>query len=89
MAMVPSLANVISSKWSKVGLVLALLGMGAATARTMGQIQDVPRILARHDSITVNLLDVEKEQLRTEKIQLCLHISTLRKTDWTTCLTGE
>lgn len=89
MTFTQSVTNVLQSNWTKVGLVLSLLGIGAATVRTVDQIKNVPGILARHDSVTVELLQEFRELNKTHHVQLCLNVAQLRHSDWTRCLVEE
>lgn len=77
-----ALLAILNHKLTKIGLALALVGFGAATAKTVTDIRDVPRVLSRHDSITVELL-------KTAKTTLCLNIADRRRTDWTLCLESK
>lgn len=81
--MAARLLSLLSAHWSKLTIALALVGLGAATAKTVNKVQEVPALLERHDSTSAELLT---KIYMVELTTLCMNVSDREHADWTRCL---
>lgn len=78
--------NNLTTGW---GAVVSLAGVLAFCVGAYSVGKSVVQLPAKSDSIQVQLQDhaaTAKEQLRTDKLSLCIVIADHQHTDWTECL---
>jgi len=73
-------------KWTIIAAAFALVGFGAATAKTVKSVSGIPAQLAMHDSNTVKLTEAVHELTRVQTEQLCITVAQLSHEAWEKCV---
>lgn len=85
-----NIIQTIVAHWPKIALAFALVGVGAASAKTVKTVQEFPVLQAKHDSslsaLRNDMLPEMREQTKLQRQSLCLQVALLRHSDWTVCL---